>query len=71
MFNRQMTPPGCGPEVARSIAGEAGILLEEMLIGGCVTVVRKDKDYEEGDMDKVKELVLENRGRYRKLSTCL
>jgi hypothetical protein len=71
MFHSKMTPPGCGPEAAGSINGESGALLEEWLIGGSVSVVRKDYDCEEADMDKIQELVLDYRGPLRKLSSWL
>jgi hypothetical protein len=59
MFHFNMTPPGCGPEAAGSINGKSGTLLEELLVGGAVSVVWKDSNYDEGDMDKMQELVLE------------
>ena len=71
MFHSKMTPPGCGPEAAGSINGESGTLLEELLVGGIISVVRKDSDCDEGDMDKVQELVLDYRGSLRKLSSWL
>jgi len=42
--------------------------LEQMLFGGSVSVVRKNSDYEEGEMDKIRELVLEYQGQYRILT---
>ena len=71
MFYSKMTPPGCGPEAAGSINGESGTLLEELLVGGTVTVVRKDSDCDEGDMDMVQDLVLDYHGSLRKLSPWL
>ena len=71
MFHCKLMPSTCGPEVPGSLDGESGILLEEMLIGGTVSAIRKDSDFKKGEMDKIKELVLGNRGRYRKLSLWL
>ena len=68
MFNSKTTPPGCGPEPAGSINGESGALLEELLVGGTISVIREGFDNDEGDMDKVQDLVLEYRGRFRNLS---
>ena len=34
-------------------------------------MLRKNSDYEEGEMDKIEELLLENEGRYGKLSLWL
>jgi len=71
MFHSKTTPPGCGPEAAGSIGGESGTLLEELLVGGVISVVRKNSDYDEGEMDKIQELVLRYQGRNRKLSLLL
>jgi hypothetical protein len=63
MFHSKMTPPGY-------IKGTSGALLEELLVGGAISVVQKDS-CDEGDMDKVQELVLDYRGSLRKLSLWL
>lgn len=60
MFYSTVTPPGY-------INGTSGALLEELLVGGAISVVWKDLDCDEGDMDKIQELILDYRGRFRKL----
>lgn len=66
LFNCKVSPPGCGLERARSIDGESGDLVEQLLIGGNVSVVWKDS--KAGEMDKIEGLVLEYHGCLWKLS---
>jgi hypothetical protein len=56
-------------EAAGSIHGESGTLLEEILVGGIASVVWRDDEI--GEMDKIMELVMEYRGRYRIMSPWL
>jgi len=69
LFNCKVSPSGCGPERAGSIDGESGDLVEQLLIGGNVSVLWKDG--KAGEMDKIEGLVLEYHGRFRKLSLWL
>ena len=64
MFHCKVTPSGL-------TYGESGLFLQRMLLGGTFWVLRKNSDYEEGEMDKIEELLLENEGRYGKLSLWL
>ncbi|KIM44879.1 hypothetical protein M413DRAFT_25287 [Hebeloma cylindrosporum] len=56
IFHSKMTPLACGPELPGSLDGESGVLFEEMLIGATISAVRKDSEYAENDMDKIKGL---------------
>lgn len=69
LFNCKMTPLGCGPGTAGTIAGESGALAEEFLVGGIVSVLWRDDEV--GNVDKIEGLVLEYRGGYRKISLWL
>jgi len=62
LFNCKMSPAG-------SISGESGDLVEQLLIGGNVSVVWKDS--KASQMDQIEGLVLEYQGRFRKLSLSL
>jgi len=64
MFHSEMIPPGY-------INGKSGALLEELLVGGAISVVWKDPDHDEGDMDKIQALILDYHGHFRKLGSWL
>ena len=67
MFHCRVTPIND----RRFVYGESGLFLQILLLGGTFWVLRKNSDYEEGEMDKIEGLLLETEGRYGKLSLWL